>query len=155
MTSEVTDDVADIVRIMKMIPHRYPFLLIDRVVEIKSGISAIGIKNVSINEQFFCGHFENNPIMPGVLIVEAMAQTAAVLVVHTLGAAAEGSLVYFMSIDDCRFRRPVSPGDRLNIHVTKDRQRGGVWRFKGIAMVDGVITAEAVITAMIVEKTQK
>src|SRR5215469_11324561 len=113
----------DIQRIMQMIPHRYPFLMIDRVVEVVSGASAIGIKNVSINEAYFQGHFPERPVMPGVLIVEAMAQTAAVLVVQTLGPGSEGKLVYFMSVDNARFRRPVMPGDRLHIHVTRKQHR--------------------------------
>src|SRR5579864_7403824 len=114
----------DIQRIMQMIPNRYPFLLIDRVVEVISGESAIGIKNVSINEGFFQGHFPQRPVMPGVLVVEAMAQTAAVLVVHTLGPESEGKLVYFMSVDNARFRRPVVPGDQLRVHVVRQRNRG-------------------------------
>lgn len=146
-----TTTSADINRIMQMIPHRYPLLLIDRVEEIVSGESAIGIKNVTFNEPHFTGHFPQRPIMPGVLIVEAMAQTSAVLVVETLGAEAEGKLVYFMSIDECRFRKPVVPGDRLELHVTKDRNRGNVWRFKGEGKVDGVKVAEAIFSAMIVD----
>lgn len=140
---------ADVARIMQMIPHRYPFLMIDRVVDILADRSAIGIKNVTINESFFQGHFPRAPIMPGVLIIEAMAQTAAVLVVHTLGPASEGKLVYFMSIDDARFRKPVLPGDQLRIHVGKERSRGNVWRFRGEAKVDGRTVAEALIAAMI------
>ena len=92
---------------------------------------------VSVSEPYFVGHFAGDPVMPGVLIIEAMAQTAAVLVVHTLGAAFEGKLVYFMSIDDCRFRKPVVPGDELRLHVTKDRSRGMIWKFNGVALVNG------------------
>jgi 3-hydroxyacyl-[acyl-carrier-protein] dehydratase len=142
-------DAVDVTRIMQMIPHRYPFLLIDRVVDIVAGESCVGIKNVSINEGFFQGHFPRDPVMPGVLIIEAMAQTAAVLVVYTLGAAFEGKLVYFMTIDNARFRRPVFPGDRIRVHVTKERQRGMVWRFRGEAKVDDQVVAEAVFAAMI------
>lgn len=142
---------ADINRIMEMIPHRYPLLLIDRVEQIKKDESAIGIKNVTFNEPHFTGHFPQRPIMPGVLIVEAMAQTSAVLVVESLGREAEGKLVYFMSIDECKFRKPVVPGDRLELHVTKDRNRGNVWRFKGEGKVDGVKVAEATFSAMIVD----
>src|SRR5262249_57375858 len=120
-----------------MIPHRYPFLMIDRVVDVVSNVRATGIKNVSINEHYFQGHFPQRPVMPGVLIVEAMAQTAAVLVVHTLGPASEGKLVYFMSIDDARFRRPVFPGNELAIRVVRQRDRGNVWKFAGQAIVDG------------------
>lgn len=139
----------DVMRVMEMIPHRYPFLLIDKAVELVADESAVGIKNVSINEAFFQGHFPRQPVMPGVLIVEAMAQTAAVLVAHTLGKEAEGKLVYFMSVDGARFRRPVSPGDQMRIHVRKDRNRGNVWKFYGEAKVDGHVVAEATITAMI------
>ena len=116
-TSAVTE--LDILRVMDMIPHRYPFLMIDRVVDMHPGLSATGIKNITYNEPFFAGHFPSRPVMPGVLIVEAMAQTAAVLVVHTLGTDAEGRLVYFMSVESARFRRPVVPGDRLLLHVEK------------------------------------
>ena len=139
----------DILRVMEMIPHRYPMLMIDRVTDAIANVSAVGIKNVSINEHFFQGHFPQKPVMPGVLIVEAMAQTAGVLVVHTLGAASEGKLVYFMSIDDARFRRPVTPGDTVHIHVAKLQHRRNVWKFKGEAKVDGVLVAEAIYAAMI------
>ena len=139
----------DIVGIMAAIPHRYPFLLIDRVVDIIAGQSAVGIKNVTVNENFFQGHFPGHPVMPGVLIIEAMAQTAAVLVVETLGPDARGRVVYFMSIDSAKFRRPVTPGDQLRIHIAKSHQRGMVWKFAAQAKVDGVVVAEATYTAMI------
>ena len=139
----------DSVEIRKTLPHRYPFLLIDRIPELEPGRRAVGIKNVTINEYFFQGHFPRQPVMPGVLIVEAMAQTAAVLVAHTLGKSAEGKLVYFMSVDGARFRRPVVPGDQMHIHVRKDRSRGNVWKFYGEAKVAGKTCAEATITAMI------
>jgi 3-hydroxyacyl-[acyl-carrier-protein] dehydratase len=142
-------ETLDILGIMAAIPHRYPFLLIDRVVEIVPGQSAVGIKNVSVNENFFQGHFPGQPVMPGVLIIEAMAQTAAVLVVETLGPDARGRVVYFMSIDGAKFRRPVTPGDQLRIHITKNQQRGMVWKFDAQAKVDGVVVAEATYTAMI------
>jgi len=147
--SETTVPPIDIMRIMEMIPHRYPFLLVDRVEDIVTGKSATGIKNVTINEPFFQGHFPEKPVMPGVLIVEAMAQTAAVLVVHTEGEDIEGKLVYFMSIDDCRFRKPVGPGDTLHIKVDKVRNRGNIWKFKCGAFSNDVLMAEATITAMI------
>ena len=142
----------DLQRIMQMIPHRYPFLMIDRVIDVIANESAVGVKNVTINEPFFQGHFPSEPVMPGVLIIEAMAQTAAVLVVHTLGKDFEGKLVYFMSVDNARFRKPVVPGDRLHIHVVKDRHRGMVWKFKAEAKVDGVLVAEATYAAMILDR---
>jgi len=142
----------DITRIMQMIPHRYPILMIDRVVDVTLGESATGVKNVTINEPYFQGHFPTRPVMPGVLIIEAMAQTSAVLVVATLGAESEGKLVYFMTVDEARFRRPVTPGDTIHIHVSKQRQRANVWKFKGEAKVNGVLVAEAVYSAMILDE---
>ena len=144
--------VIDIKQILGMLPHRYPMLMIDRLVDIRLGHSCIGIKNVSVNESFFQGHFPGHPVMPGVLIIESMAQTAAVLVVETLNLAEQSPMVYFMSVDEAKFRKPVVPGDQLRIHVTKDRRRGSVWRFSGVAKVDGVIVAEAVYTAMIMDR---
>ena len=141
----------DTQRIMEMIPHRHPFLMIDRVIDVVANEKATGIKNVSINEHFFQGHFPARPVMPGVLIIEAMAQTAAVLVVHTLGPDAEGKLVYFMSVDSARFRRPVFPGDVLQVRVVKQRHRGNVWKFEGRAEVRGQLMAEAVFAAMIMD----
>ncbi|MDP9195578.1 MAG: 3-hydroxyacyl-ACP dehydratase FabZ [Pseudomonadota bacterium] len=142
----------DVSRIMEMIPHRYPMLMIDRVVDIVPDATAVGIKNVTVNEQFFQGHFPTRPVMPGVLLVEAMAQTAAVLVVATLGKEAEGKLVYFMTVDEARFRKPVVPGDTVHIHVTKERNRVNVWKFRGAAKVEGVLCAEAVFSAMLMDK---
>jgi 3-hydroxyacyl-[acyl-carrier-protein] dehydratase len=147
-----TSTEVDIGGVMAMIPHRYPFLLVDRVVDIVANQSATGIKNVTINEAFFQGHFPGSPIMPGVLIVEAMAQTAAVLVVHSLGSHAAGKLVYFMSIDNARFRRPVTPGDQLRIYVVKERARGNVWKFTGEAKVEGRLVAEATYAAMLMDR---
>lgn len=144
-----TNSTIGIERIMKMIPHRYPFLLVDRVQDVVPAESAVGVKNVTINEPFFPGHFPEKPVMPGVLIIEAMAQTCAILVVETLGAAAEGKLVYFMSIDNGRFRKPVGPGDVLHITVKKDRNRANVWRFNCEAKVGETLVAEATISAMI------
>ncbi len=141
----------DIMRIMQMIPHRYPFLMIDRITGIVPGESAIGVKNVTINEPFFQGHFPQRPVMPGVLIIEAMAQTAATLVVHTMGGHAEGRLVYFMTVDNARFRRPVVPGDTLYVHVVRQRHRGNVWKFDGEAKVDDKLVAEATFAAMIMD----
>lgn len=142
---------ADILDVMRMIPHRYPFLMVDRVVDIRLNESAVGIKNVSINEPHFQGHFPRQPVMPGVLIVESMAQTAAVLVVETLEGAAAGKLVYFMSVDEARFRKPVFPGDQLRVHVTKVKNRGPVWKFSGEAKVESTLMAQATFTAMIMD----
>lgn len=141
----------DVMRIMEMIPHRYPFLMIDRVVDVVRDKHATGIKNVSINESFFQGHFPRQPVMPGVLIIESMAQTAAVLVVETLEGAAAGKLVYFMTVDSARFRRPVMPGDQLRVEVEKLRNRGNVWKFSGKAKVEGTLMAEAQFSAMIMD----
>jgi 3-hydroxyacyl-[acyl-carrier-protein] dehydratase len=154
MDTTVNDQgkVIDISRIIEMIPHRYPFLMVDRMINVVANESAIGIKNVTINEPFFQGHFPSRPVFPGVLIIEAMAQTAAVLVVETLGPSAEGKLVYFMSVEGARFRKPVGPGDQLHIHVSKERSRGNVWKFRGEAKVDGVLVAEATYAAMIMDE---
>ena len=147
-----TDErIIGINEIMEMIPHRYPFLLIDKVKDIRSGESAIGIKNVTVDEPYFEGHFPGHPIMPGVLIIEAMAQTSAVLVVEAMGKK-ENRLVYFMTVDQARFRKPVLPGDRLELTVRKERSRGNVWKFKGEAHVDGNLKAEAMFSAMIIDK---
>lgn len=143
---------ADILEIMNSIPHRYPMLMIDRVEDIKLGESATGIKNVSINEWFFQGHFPERPILPGVLIVEAMAQTAAVLVVKTLGQECAGKLVYFMSIEEAKFRKPVTPGDVLKLKVVKEKARGTVWKFRGEAWVGDTLADEATFTAMVMNK---
>jgi 3-hydroxyacyl-[acyl-carrier-protein] dehydratase len=147
-----TIELVDIARIMKAIPHRYPFLMIDRVVDVVCDTSAVGIKNISVNESFFAGHFPSHPVMPGVLIIESMAQTAAVLVVETLGPEAAGKVVYFMSIEGAKFRRPVVPGDQLRIHVTKERNRGNVWKFNAVARVDDISVAEATYAAMIMDR---
>jgi 3-hydroxyacyl-[acyl-carrier-protein] dehydratase len=125
--------------------------MIDRVIDIVHDRSATGVKNVTINGFYFQGHFPRQPVMPGVLVIECMAQTAAVLVVETLGGAAAGKLVYFMSIEEARFRKPVTPGDTLHIHVTKLRQRGNVWKFSGEARVESALMAEARFTAMIMD----
>ena len=142
---------ADIARIMEMIPHRYPFLMVDRLVTLVPGESAVGLKNITLNEPQFQGHFPRAPVMPGVLIIESMAQTSALLVVETLGQETEGKLVYFMSIDGARFRKPVEPGDTMMIHVRKQRRRGSVWKLACEARVDGVLVAQASLTAMILD----
>ncbi|MCH7543021.1 MAG: 3-hydroxyacyl-ACP dehydratase FabZ [Proteobacteria bacterium] len=151
VASETVTDM-DTNRLMEVLPHRYPFLMIDRMVDIIANVSATGIKNVTVNEPYFQGHFPGQPVMPGVLIIEAMAQTSAALVVHSMGAHAEGKIVYFMSIGSARFRKPVVPGDRLYVHVTKMRSRGSVWKFSAEAKVDGVVVAEATYSAMILDK---
>jgi 3-hydroxyacyl-[acyl-carrier-protein] dehydratase len=141
----------DTEEIMRLIPHRYPMLMIDRVEDLQLNHRAVGVKNLSINESFFQGHFPGHPIFPGVLIIEAMAQTSAVLVVKTLGKECEGKLVYFMSVEEARFRKPVVPGDVLHLKVTKERSRGSVWKFSGQAWVGQALAAEAVFTAMIMD----
>jgi 3-hydroxyacyl-[acyl-carrier-protein] dehydratase len=126
--------------------------MIDKMKDVVANERATGIKNVSANENFFEGHFPQHKVMPGVLIIEAMAQTAAALVVHTLGEASEGSLVYFMSIDSARFRKPVVPGDVIHVHVEKQRSRANVWKFTGRALVNGTLVADATFAAMILDK---
>jgi len=152
MDADVQDSnrVIEIDEIMQMIPHRYPFLLIDRVTEIVPDATAVGIKNVTVSEPFFQGHFPDHPIMPGVLIIEAMAQTSAVLVIETTGNKAD-SVVYFMAVDQARFRKPILPGHTIQLHVEKQHSRGSVWKFRGEARVDGNLMAEATYTAMIVD----
>ena len=143
---------ADILQVLEMIPHRFPMLLVDRVIDMVPDTSATGIKNVTINEPQFAGHFPGRPVMPGVMIIESMAQTAAVLVVHTLGGNSEGKLVYFMTIEKARFRQPVTPGDTMHVKIRKLRSRGAVWKFHGDVMVDGRLCAEADFSAMIVDR---
>jgi len=148
MSEPVTE--ADIQLIQAILPHRYPFLLVDKVRDIDGTSSALGIKNVTMNEPHFQGHFPGNPIMPGVTIVEAMAQTAAVMVGATMGLTEGNILIYFMSIDGCKFRRKVVPGDVLEMKVETLRGKPGakVWKFKGRAEVDGEMAAEAEFMAM-------
>ena len=144
---------ADVMRVLQLLPHRYPFLLVDRIFDMKADESAVGVKNVTINEPFFQGHFPSFPIMPGVLIIEGLAQTAGALCVNNLAGAAEykPQLVYFMGIDRAKFRKPVVPGDQLHYHVQKIRSRGRAWRFNGQAKVNGQVVAEAEISAMILD----
>lgn len=146
---------ADIMGVMALLPHRYPFLLVDKMIEMDRDESCIGIKNVTINEPFFQGHFPAFPVMPGVLIIEGMAQTAGALCVSSLGANYNPQLVYFMAIDRARFRKPVGPGDQLRYHVKKIRSRGRAWRFGCEAKVDGALVAEAEISAMIVDRPEE
>lgn len=143
----------NIYEIMKMIPHRYPFLLVDKVVDIVAGESGVGIKNVTVNEPFFQGHFPENPVMPGVLQIEAMAQTSGIIVVSELPEEERGNIgVLFMTIDNVKFRKPVVPGDRLEFHVKKVRALRNVYKFEGQAFVDGALVSEAVFSAMIMKK---
>jgi 3-hydroxyacyl-[acyl-carrier-protein] dehydratase len=135
--------------IMKQLPHRYPFLLVDRIVDLQPGVSITGIKNVTINEPFFQGHFPGQPIMPGVLILEAMAQVAGVM---AFSAGMKGRSVYFMSIDNAKFRRPVVPGDQIKLEIKALKQRGNVWKFSGTATVDGKVVAESDFTAMVTDR---
>lgn len=139
----------DIMGIQNMIPHRYPFLMVDRIVEMEPNVRAVGIKNVTVNEPFFQGHFPGNPIMPGVLIVEAMAQLAGVL---AFSSGMQGSSVYFMSIEKAKFRKPVVPGDQIKLEIKVLQQRGNVWRFSGQALVDEKVVSESEFTAMVMAK---
>ena len=148
----MTKDTLTVTEIMNLIPHRYSMLLVDRIQDIVAGESCTGFKNVTFNEPFFQGHFPGEPIMPGVLIVEAMAQTAGALVCHTTDLGGANSSVYFMNIEDAKFRRPVVPGDILEMKVEKSQSRGSVWKFTGKAYVNGKVHAEAKFTAMIVKK---
>lgn len=144
-------EAIDFAEVLRRIPHRYPFLLIDRAEAYVPHSSIVGIKNVTHNEPFFQGHFPNNPVMPGVLIVEAMGQTGAVLMSKSLDADVNGKTIFFMSVDGARFRRPVRPGDVLRMHVDVVKHRGDLFKFRGEAMVDGKLAAEAEFAAMVVE----
>lgn len=145
----------DAKEILNLIPHRYPFLLVDRIEEIIVNQSCTGIKNVTINEPFFPGHFPSHPIMPGVLIIESMAQTASALVVYGYDGDIEGLSVYLMKVDKAKFRKPVLPGDQLRMEIIKERNKGEVWQFFGKAFVDDKLVAEASITAMVVKLGEK
>ena len=142
---------ADIRRVLELLPHRYPFLLVDRIIDMDGDESAVGIKSVSVNEPFFQGHFPSFPVMPGVLIIEGLAQTAGALCVSNFDVTYKPQLVYFMGIDRAKFRKPVLPGDLLHYHVRKVRSRGRAWRFFGEAKVNGQVVAEAEVSAMILD----
>ena len=148
--SEIELDTVTVTELFQLLPHRYPFLLIDKIVDINKDLSATGIKNVTVNEPHFLGHFPGQPIMPGVLIVEAMAQTAGAICAreHSEGMR---QLVYFMSIDGVKFRKPVVPGDILKLYVTQTKHRRGIFKYDCEAQVDGKKVAEAAITAMMVD----
>lgn len=152
--TETTECFIGIEEIIQMIPHRYPMLLIDRIVDFKADESLTALKNVTFNEPHFNGHFPGKPIMPGVLIIEAIAQASAVFTVKTLGEEAKGKLVYFMSIEGAKFRKPVVPGDGLYLTVTKLQNRKSVWKFAGVATVDGKKVAEATVTAMLMDENE-
>lgn len=141
--------VLEVEELMQLLPHRYPMLMVDRLIDIKPGESAIGVKNVSINEPFFAGHFPQKPVMPGVLIIEAMAQAAAAFVAYTEQIDTEGKIVLFMGVDRSRFRKPVAPGDQLLLHVKTTQRRPPVWRFEGEGVVDGKRVADAQFAAML------
>ncbi|HXX56457.1 MAG TPA: 3-hydroxyacyl-ACP dehydratase FabZ [Thermodesulfovibrionales bacterium] len=141
--------IMDVKEIQDLLPHRYPFLMVDRIVELEPWKKAVGIKNVTVNEPFFIGHFPGNPIMPGVLIVEAMAQVSGIMAFRS---GVQGDAVYFMSIEKAKFRKPVVPGDQLRLEVIALQQRGNVWKFSGTALVDGKVVAEADFTAMVLKK---
>ena len=147
-------ETVDIIKLLASLPHRYPFLLVDRIIECKGDESCIGIKNVTFNEPQFQGHFPEQPVMPGVLLIEGMAQTAGALCVNaaTIG---KPKLVYFMTIDNAKFRKPVVPGDRVEFHMTKTNQRRNMWWYQGIAKVDGQIVCEAEVSAMLVVEDAK
>ncbi len=154
VTSKTELGTADIGRVMELLPHRYPFLMVDRIYDMNGDISAVGVKSVTINEPFFQGHFPQFPVMPGVLIIEGLAQTAGALCVNSLGEDYVAQLVYFMGIDKAKFRKPVVPGDQLHYHVRKIRNRGRVWRFTGEARVNGAVVAEAEISAMLADTAE-
>lgn len=150
---KTTLDTIDIQRLMQFLPHRYPFLLVDRIIECNGDDSCIGIKNVTFNEPQFQGHFPANPIMPGVLLIEGMAQTAGALCVHA-STSDRPNVVYFMTIDKAKFRKPVTPGDRVEFHMTKLTRRRNMWWYRGEAKVDGAIVCEAEISAMLVQNSK-
>ena len=143
---------ADILRILASLPHRYPFLMVDRIRDIDGDDSCVGIKNVTINEPHFMGHFPERPVMPGVLLIEGMAQTAGALCILSKAATDKPKLVYFMTIDNAKFRKPVIPGDTVEYHVRKIRRRANIWRFAAEALVDGAKVAEAEVSAMLVDR---
>ena len=154
MTSqnETSLEAMDILQLLDVLPHRFPFLLVDKIIDIDSDQSAVGIKNVTINEPQFQGHFPENPVFPGIYMVEGMAQTAGAICMLSMGGERPPSLVYFLSIDKCKFRKPVGPGDTLHYHVTKIKHRKMIWKYQCEATVNGAKVAEAELTAMLAEK---
>ena len=153
--SEEIGPSIDMSEILRLIPHRYPLLLVDRAEDYRPHKSIVGIKCVTMNEPYFLGHFPGNPVMPGVLIVEAMGQTGAVLMSKSLNANVEGKTIFFMSVDNCRFRAPVRPGEVIRMPVEVTRHRGDVFKFSGKAYVNDKLAAEAEFAAMVVETPTK
>ena len=149
MNDTTSIDSAGIQRLLSVLPHRYPFLLIDKVVKIRGDEFGIGIKNVTVNEPQFMGHFPGNPIMPGVLMVEGMAQTGGIMAMMSVGSA--GKLVFFMTIDKAKFRKPVIPGDVVEYHMTKIAKKRNIWFYRGEAFVEGKLVAEAELSAMLAD----
>ncbi|WHQ46695.1 MAG: 3-hydroxyacyl-ACP dehydratase FabZ [Candidatus Midichloria sp.] len=140
---------------MKLIPHRYPFLLIDKIISIESGVKAVALKNVTVNENFFVGHFPIKPVMPGVLIIEAMAQAAAVFLIHDIKVKMNNKLIYFTSIENAKFRKPVEPGDTMIIEVSKILSRNSLWKIKGEVRVNNTLVTEAIVSAVLVDVEDK
>lgn len=151
----MAEPIFNIEKILKSLPHRYPILLVDKVVSFEANKKLVAIKNVTFNEPHFMGHFPDKPIMPGVLIIEAMAQAAALMVTCAPDFDADNKLVYFMSIDGAKFRKPVTPGDVLELHVEVVQNRGNVWKMSGVGIVEGAKVAEAHFSAMIFDKDKK
>jgi 3-hydroxyacyl-[acyl-carrier-protein] dehydratase len=152
--SEKPGPVMDVVAIEALLPHRYPFLLVDRVIALEPKKKLVGVKCVTVNENFFNGHFPGHPVMPGVLILEALAQAGGLLVKFSLTEDTSDKVTYLMAIDNARFRKPVVPGDRMELHVEIVKQKGPIWKTKGTAMVDGEVVAEADYMAMLVDRAK-
>jgi len=153
--SDKPGPVMDINAIKAILPHRYPFLLVDRVISIETGKKLVGVKCVTVNEDFFNGHFPGHPVMPGVLILEALAQAAGLLVKSSMTEDTTDKVTYLMAIDNARFRKPVIPGDRLELHVETVKQKGAIWKTRGVARVDGEVVAEADYMAMLVDRQKE
>ncbi len=149
-TESAVVQTLDILKLMECLPHRYPFLMVDKITHMEGSRTIVGVKNVTFNEPHFQGHFPGQPVMPGVLIIEGMAQTAGAACVASGEAGGRAKIVYFMTVDKCKFRKPVVPGDRLEYHLTRLHRRRNMWWFRGEAKVDGLIVAEAELSAMVV-----
>jgi 3-hydroxyacyl-[acyl-carrier-protein] dehydratase len=153
--SEKTGPLMDVTAIEAILPHRYPFLLVDRVISIDTGKTLVAVKGVTVNEPHFAGHFPGHPVMPGVLILEALAQAGGLLVKASLSEDTSDKVTYLMAIDNARFRRPVVPGDQLELHVEVVKQKGAIWKTRGQARVDGEVVAEADYMAMLVDRKKE